>query len=424
MRGRERLVRSQAGRRGGWLVGVCWLWMALAGAPLDLAAAEPQRSSTAQVDTARQEPVAIPPSEIVRRSDEAAARLRQIRSVSRPDPNSERIREEFPGLSEAHSRLRDEYDLSQLDEMPTRRLRDALSAFERLETRLSAGYGSLESRVADLGAAAEELRAIRAQWTVTQRSVREEEYPEALLEPVAAVLAVSDSVRRELQTSLDAAVELESRVSNELSQLRDELAEIGQAQEEITRRMFRQNAPPLWSSVEAEPVETPFLQRVGEAIGQRMAILRDYFRQNGGRGWLHALLLAALMFVTLALRHRSRSWSFDEESLRAAAEVLARPFSSAFIIALVPVIWIYPSAPAVVYDLALLTLLIPLLRLLASQISSRVRNALYVLAGLYVLQLVRGLLPDEWLLERLVLLLETGIALGTLWWVVKPSAAA
>jgi len=46
------------------------------------------------------------------------------------------------------------------------------------------------------------------------------------------------------------------------------------------------------------------------------------------------------------------------------------------------------------------------LRLLAGQIGTRVRKALYVLAGLYILQLVRGLLPDEWLFERLLLMLD------------------
>lgn len=400
-------------------VGFGLVWAALPAAVSDAAAAGPQRPSTAQVDTARQEPEAIPPSEIVRRSDEAMTRLRQIRSISSADPDIGRIREGFPEVSDAHTRLTGEYDLSALEEMPTRRLRDAASVFERLETRLREGSTILQRRVADLGAAAEDLSAIQAQWRVTQRSVREEEYPAALLEPISAVLAASDTVRRELQASLDSAVELEGRVSAELSQLRNELSQIKGALEETARRMFRQSAPPLWRALEAEPRDVPFLRRVGEAIGQRVAILTDYFRQNEGRGWLHAFLFGMLLVMTLVLRQRARRWSLEDESLRVAAVVLTRPYSSALLVALVLVLWIYPSAPSVVYDLALLVLLIPLLRLLSGQIDSHVRSALYVLAGLYILQLVRGLLPDEWFFERLLLLLETGVALATLQWLVK-----
>jgi potassium efflux system protein len=401
------------------LAGFGLLWVAMPAAAGGVTAAQPQEPSPAQVDTARQEPVAIPPSEIVLRSDEATGRLQQIRSISRPDPNIERLREALPGFSELHARLRGEYDLRQLDEMTTRQLRDALSSFERLATQLRDGYAIVGRRVADLGASAEELRAIQARWRVTRRSVTEEGYPQALLEPISAVLALSDTVSRQLQVRLDSVLALEGRVSAELSLARDELAEVGRAQQEIARRMFRRNTPPLWRALEAEPVDVPFLQRVGDAIRQRMAILTDYFRQNEARGWLHAVLFGMVLVVTLVLRRRARSWSLDDESLRAAALVLARPFSSALLVALVLVIWIYPSAPAVVYDQALLILLVPLLRLLAGQISSRVRTALYVLAGLYVLQLVRGLLPDEWFLERLLLLLETGVALATLWWLVR-----
>jgi small-conductance mechanosensitive channel len=92
----------------------------------------------------------------------------------------------------------------------------------------------------------------------------------------------------------------------------------------------------------------------------------------------------------------------------------------ALLIAVFLGLWIYPARPVAFNELILLLALVPLLRVVPGMMPREMRRPVYILAGLYAFDLLHSMVPAQFLLGRLLLLLETLAALIAMRWLFGP----
>jgi hypothetical protein len=146
-------------------------------------------------------------------------------------------------------------------------------------------------------------------------------------------------------------------------------------------------------------------------------VLDQLVETYGDRLPVHGALFLALAFLVGLVRRRT-SWEgkgrADEPS--AAAYILRHPVSSAFLVALLLTPLFYPQAPAAVLRFNGLLMVIPIARLLPGLVPAGYHRAVYLLVVLAVLDLSRGFAPGGDLLQRMLLLGLTVVALaGAVW---------
>ena len=355
-------------------------------------------------------PQAIPQSEVLRRVDEAIAALAAIRFRLNPDPAVADVESELPVSIQAVQRLGTDLDLETLDRLSLRTLQDMRQRWARYEVQFRDWQRSLDERLATLEVERRAVRTVRDVWDVANRAAVAENYPVILIERTRDVQGTVDQVETYRRGRQDVVLGLQDQVSQQLSAITHVLTQIDIAEGDARQRLFEPDSPPLWQAVFSRGDDLSLTSEVRDSWTENWATFIDYMRSSQTRLLFHFVLFAALMALLVDLRRRNTQWTM-ERTLEAPAHIQSHPVSAALLVALLFTRWIHPDAPIVVADLAQLAILLPVLRLLPGLVHQSMRKPLYGLAGLYALNQIGSLALEQSILQRLLLLGVTGLAL-------------
>ncbi len=145
--------------------------------------------------------------------------------------------------------------------------------------------------------------------------------------------------------------------------------------------------------------------------------------ERGEPGPRPLVKIVALVLLPLlsSLAYRSRRVVPTEPQMQAAARILRRPISAWLLLSLVSMLFIFPDAPLVVHETALLLSLVPVLRLLPQRVFDVLGAWPYLGTALYLLYRVSFLLLGHPLFYRLYILTVTVVAAGVLIWLLYSS---
>jgi small-conductance mechanosensitive channel len=385
----------------------------------------------AEAGAEQAEPEAPTPAEAVRASEVASkaettiARLREIRSGLGPNPDIVLINEELPGTTETIDQLQAEVgdrDLSQLNQAY---LEDLQRRWSRQRTLLGKWKKVLEDRAKELGEWKTELEGFREEWEVVHDVLESsEEVPEALIARTDAVLADIDNLQTELNEVRAPVLTLQDRNLDEQNLVSERIAAIDAALVAARGRLFFRQEPPLWAEITSPSSEMPLGEQIRSIWTKNLADLQEFREDYRVRVNLHFVGFLVLAIMMIVLRRRATWIHEDDPDLKAAAHILGRPFSSALLIALLQVIWMYPDAPRAVGQLAFTLALIPVLRLLPGLVHPEMRFVIYAFGGLFFVARLADLSVHQPLLRRLLMLVLDLGALAALVWLVRPGGLA
>ena len=378
-------------------------------------------------------PVAIPAADIVRRADEAITALAAIRLRLNPDAAVADVESELPVSIQAVQRLTTDLDLETLDRLSLRNLQDLRQRSVRYQVQFRDRQQSLDQRLATLEVERRAVRAVREVWDVTNRAAVAEDYAVVLIERTRDVQGTVDQVETYRRGRQDVVLALQDQVSQQLSTVTQVVTQIDIAQGDVRQRLFEPDSPPLWQAAFSRGDDLSLTSEVRDSWTENWAVFVDYVQSSQTRLLFHFVLFAALVVLLVDLRRRNARWTM-EHTLEAPAHIQSHPVSAALLVALLFTRWIHPDAPIVVADLAQLAILLPVLRLLPGLVHKSMRSPLYGLAGLYALNQIGSLALEQSILQRLLLLGVTGLALvgllalvrqgpslaertGRLWWI-------
>jgi small-conductance mechanosensitive channel len=365
----------------------------------------------------------IPLVDIPRKVQETHTWLRRVQLQLRPRAEIRQIEENLPMIADEIKRMEADPATEDFDQLVPRILEDVNNQWSSHKTKLTKWLKILEDRSATLENEREELLKIETVWEKTRSSVEKGKAPEALTEQVNAILKNIRQVRKDVRESFDNILITQGQVIDLLFLINDTLERLDETLIQKQKRLFQRDQPPLWRAFADSPALKQITEKGTEIWKGNLDTFLTFVKTERSRLITHFVGIVLFILFLLALRKKSRHWKTKDEGFQISFYILSRPVSIAFLFFLAFFSTIYPQSPIFVFDFAGLLLLIPLLRILPGLVYPNMRVPLYGLAALYFFQKIYDLSVQQTLLQRLLLLIITLMALGGLIWLLRPGAA-
>jgi small-conductance mechanosensitive channel len=386
----------------GWFVlslSLGWTW----GRPAERTKPAPQTSETKQ---ASQVPVAIADSEIIPRAEQTVKLLQKLRSEVAADATLNSIQRDFAAFAEKSDRRRESEAETISKSRSAQRLSEIQREWSLEQTQLDDWDQALARGSRILVAQEQSVGGIIETWRATQAAVAKKFLFKAVLQRrVEDVLREAQTTRLAIQEQTTKLLKLQSQIADRLATLAKIRAEIDQAREEFSRGLFALDSPPLWQALFRREAQETIMTEVSGSARRFAEDLQEFLQTYSQRILLHVVLFVTLVGVFYLLRRGLTAEAAQRLGASSAIFVLERPFDTALLLALTALPLFYPAAASAVLRIAIVPTVIPLIRLLPRLLPKILPYLVYMLVALYVLDFLRYLLPADWLLSRLLLLI-------------------
>jgi small-conductance mechanosensitive channel len=379
----------------------CWIPNGTAvGAPSSAARQAGEMKPAAPAATA------IADSEIIPRAEQTIKSLQKLKSAVAADPTLSKIQKEFAAFAEKSERRRE----SEVEVITKSRSVQRLNEIQRErnleESQLDEWEQELARRSRTLAAQQRDVDRVIETWRATQLAVAKKFLFKAVLESrVEEVLREAQATALAIQAETTTLLKLQGELADRLTTLAEIQKEIDQAREESGRRLFSFNSPPLWEALSRpETPETVLAEAAGSAQ-ERLRQFSEFVQMYSVRIPLQALLFLALVALFYFLRAGLTHETAQRLGAGSSMVVFDRPLSSSLLLTLLASPFFYPGAAAGILRTSTVPTVISVIRLHPALQPVISRRWFYFLAALYVLDYFRYLLPEGWLLTRLLLLL-------------------
>jgi len=274
---------------------------------------------------------------------------------------------------------------------------------------------------------AAELARRRASWEATRAAaVDAGGITTALSNRITTVLQQLSVAEQAVSGPIDQQIRLSRRAHVIEDSIRAGEKAVAAAIAYNDQRLARIDSPPFWQLWKEGGHSESAVQSIRSGLEIESRFLEEYGDATADVHRVKNLLAVALLPLLLWLSRRSRSIDSEDPQIQASTRVLRRPISSWLLLVLVSVMVFDPDGPLLLYQLALLLALIPVLRLLPPGLFEVLGPWPYVATGLYLLHQLGFLFSANSLYDRTYLLFVTVLTLVLMVWLLlrrRPAAA-
>jgi potassium-dependent mechanosensitive channel len=368
---------------------------------------------------ARQGPEIVPQSEIPVRADADERYAQDVIQRSRARDPIDRLGPPLESLAKSVAATAELFKGEDLKILSVVRL-ESLSRHWKFHARqLENWRRDLKQAAAQYTEDAAELARRRASWEATLAAAGEAGgMAPALANRVQAVLARLALAEQSVSGPIDQQIRLSRRANAIENSIRAGYKAVAAAIAYDDLRLTRIDSPPYWKAWEDSGASEGALHSVRVGLEIEKRFLDEYNVATAGAQRARHLLALALLPLLLWLSWRSRKIDSDDPEIHASTRVLRRPISSWILLVLVSVMVFDPDAPLLLYQVALLLALIPVLRLLPAVVYEVLGPWPYVATGLYLLKQLGFLFTANPLYHRSYLLFVTVLSLVLMVWLL------
>jgi len=321
--------------------------------------------------------------------------------------------------------LRSNPRLEQLTELNVQNLQNLNQEWSLYFKLLESWQETLQGRSQDLEKEVSDLRVMAETWKITSENAIEVKAPQAIRERVKSIQNEINTVEKKVSSRLNQILVLQSQISQEQIKINDLLSKIRISEQEIRDQLFVVDSPPLWESFDTEEDSLKFTSQFEASWKELFRSNVAFLSVNEQRFYIHLAVYVILIILMVYLNHRNKQdnlFNEEDDTLKASAYFVSRPYSAALLISLILSVWIYPESTSVLRDLILLLLLIPVIRFIPGMLPVEIHKSVYLLYGLFVLDILQKNSMGFILFQRLLLLIVIIIVLATLSWLMRPKS--
>ncbi|HKC52113.1 MAG TPA: hypothetical protein VKF60_15065, partial [Myxococcota bacterium] len=372
-------------------------------------------------------PATIPAPEIVTRAEDAKALVRRILEQADADDVPRDIAEQLPRtaekLRERTARANEMLELSPTFDAVS----DLDNEWRARAQRLAAWRIALTKSAQRVETNLASLERERELWERTRA------IPESAALPPATLARVNETIE-----ALARAEQRERRRRSSILTLQNQVAEeelivdgmverVSKQRSELGKRMFQRDAPPLWRTQAYAPSgDSAFVpEKLRGAVERKLDLLQEFASLSVWRLELEALFFAAVLGALLLARRRvlASPQAQADPALALPTRIFDRPISAALVVSIAWTTWLLPRAPGILSEAEALFVLVPVMRLLPTELYGELRPGLIGLALLFVAGSVRGIFSVVPTVERFLIVPETLGAIALLYWLQRPEHA-
>jgi small-conductance mechanosensitive channel len=373
---------------------------------------QPAPAQSPAVSPTAAPPTPIPVAEVPQRADETLARIRELTELA-DRSEVERIDSAVPAIaSEIDSLRRD--PRGQPDATITlRELDDLRERWRRIKDDLGRWTQTLAERSRLIDDRLAELRMLADLWAQTDHQAAREGVPDALRERIRAARHGIRTAQESLRERRERLLSVQAAVSQRTAIVAEQLALLAGESARVRQGLLVRDSAPLWQSWAHAPGDA--WRAMGQNAVDNLADVVRYAADEPGRVSAHLVVFVGLWLAALIARPGVAGAGGDA-TLATVRWLLARPLSTATVIAVLLARFLHPKAPAAVVTLGLLLGIVPLYRLLRIGVFAALPAVPVAFVVLLAVQATHDLLPPFSPLARtLLLLIDLAVVIGLGW---------
>jgi len=295
------------------------------------------------------------------------------------------------------------------------------------QVRLGSWKAVLDSQSEVLAEERDDLIHTRQTWERTRAAAIEEGAPGGLLDRATATLGEIDDAHARLNAKLEQVLSSLDQVNQGQRSIDEILSQVGLAEVAARQRLFSPDSPRLWRAIAAQ-ADIPTLAVEVRASWNQARREWDIFFTTSSDQLAFVLGVFVIFLVLLqTLRRQVRAWGERDDratapEIEGTARVLDRPISAALLLTALTWSLAYQIPSASVRVFLMVTLVVPVWRLLPASIARDLRKPMYALVALWVFGELVTLTLDGSLVQRLSLLVTASLAVAGLYWAIRPES--
>jgi len=372
-------------------------------------------------------PATIPAPEIVTQAEDAKALVRRIAEQTADDAVQREIEEKLPQTSqklrERTARADEILELSPTFDAVSDLDNEWHARAQRLADWRLALTKSAKLIETDLAA----LQQERELWERTRDAPEAGGLPSATRARVSETIEALQRGEQKLRQKRSSILTLQNQVAEEELVVNAVAERIASQRRGLDGRLFKRDAPPLWSVESWAPSGDPKFvpERMRAAVARRLDLLQEFTSLSVSRLELEGLLFTLVLGALVISRRRvlASPQVQTDPALAMPTRIFDRPVSAAFVVAIAWTSWLLPRAPGVLSEAEALLVLIPVMRLLPRELFGKLRPALIALALLFIAGSARGFFSAVPTVERFLILPEAIGTAALLYWLQRPDHA-
>jgi potassium efflux system protein len=396
-------------------------WLALASsARADLIPAPAPAPAAVEATTGA---ATIPAPEIVTHAEDAKALVRRAAEQTSDNAVQREIEEKLPETSqklrERTARAEEMLELSPTFDAVNDLDNEWRARAERLaEWRLALTKSAqlIETNLAV-------LQQERALWERTRDAPEAGGLPPVTRARVNETIEALARGEQKLQRQRSSILTLQNQVAEEEVVVNGMVERVAKQRHDLDGRLFKRDAPPLWSGEAWAPSGDPKFvpERMRAAVARRLDLLQEFMSLSISRLELEGMFFALVLGGLVLSRRRvlASPQVQADPALAMPTRIFDRPVSAAFVVAIACTSWLLPRAPGVLSEAEALVVLIPVMRLLPTELFGELRPALIGLALLFITGSARGFFSAVPTVERFLILPEAIGTTALLYWLQR-----
>jgi small-conductance mechanosensitive channel len=359
---------------------------------------------------------AIPPGEIPGRADADERFVQEVVQRAQQRDPTQRLGGQLDEISAGIGKLSKLFTKDQMLELSPIRLESLDKHWRFYERELADWRRDLQRLSAPYLDEAAELSARRAVWEATRTSLGEGSVAAALGDRVAGILDQIDHAQKALSVPLDRQIDLGRRANVVGASIDAGRKGVAAAIAYHDKRLSMIDTEPLWLAWQDPQFSRIELEGTAAGLQSETAFLEDWGKANRERVRVYQACGLLLLPFLLWLSRRSRRVVSADAETTAATRALQRPVSAWFVLLLVGVPFLFPDAPMILHQIALLLALVPVLRLLPLEVYAVLGAGPYIATALYLLYRLGFLLVGEPLYYRVHMLVVAALTAIAITW--------
>jgi potassium efflux system protein len=385
----------------------------------------PAQGRPARADTARPASTdsaaapAIRDEEIPAKADETSAHLHDIEGLLARDPVVVRLAAQVDTIAESMPALLTSQGRVTSRSTTRRALLDYTLEWERRAEQVGQWRQTLRTRIENLQKGRTELGQLAGWWTRAIDQLQSEAAAAELLSIARSSLKDVTALDQRLKQRLNQLLATEVQLSDLQLTIQRQREAFSQLAAQQRRDLFRIDSPPLWRAG-GELSPAALAANLGKLWSENSRALAEFVRLYRVRLLVHLFLTVLLVRLFRRGRDRLVANPGDPLHAEAAAVVLQRPESAALLVAVLSILWFYPRAPLMVYDITLLATVVPLMRLRAVTVPERLQGPGLLIGWFVVIHRLISIVGSGTGLERIGSLVIALAGGGLLWHGLKP----
>ena len=355
----------------------------------------------------------IPVAEIPAQIETFTARSKNIEKNIQPSAEIIIIDSTFLETKKYLDQLKSDFDELVIADLDLRKTENKKREWLNYQQSLISMRSKISDRNKQLQAIFEEINVNEDIWKKTRDYAHEKKVASEIINSTEEVLSNIEALRKKTKTQQDQVFIIYKNITDEITIVEEVIATLNTRIKELQSMFFVQDSPPIWNAIDSTSTLSFFKRTFAQTINENARVINVYFFTNLSTFYYQLVFIFLIIILFLYLKRKMGSASINEQNRDEvkAAIIIKKPVSSALVLGMLVSLFFFVNRPMSIVEFYLIIYMIPLTILASCLIEKERKKLLYILVGLFVVDIIQSYLNIYAFSNRVLFIIIAAITL-------------